>query len=157
MKDIHGISIDDGFKVRIWWRKGADTQEYYECDGRAVWSGEKFEFEIDDGRVFDEDYLKKVKACVEIKGPANSIKQKLIDAGYSDALVFENPSFSDSFVGVTHDGRAVYNYDQMIVDLMYEEGCSEEEAIDWIEYNTIRSIGYWGPKAPVVIHSIEEI
>lgn len=157
MKDIHGVSIDDGCKVSIWWRKGADTQKYYEYDCKAVLRDEKFEFETDDGNTFGEDYLKKVNACVEIKRPANSIKQKLIDAGYSDALVFENPSFSDSFVGVTHDGRAVYNYDQMIVDLMYEEGWSEEEAIDWIEYNTIRSIGYWGPKAPVVIHSIEEI
>lgn len=157
MKDIHGVSIDDGCKVHIWWRKGADTQEYYEYDCKAVLRDGKFEFETGDGNTFGEDYLKKVNACVEIKRPANSIKQKLIDAGYGDALVFENPSFSDSFVGVTHDGRAVYNYDQMIVDLMYEEGWSEEEAIDWIEYNTIRSIGYWGPKAPVVIHSIEEI
>lgn len=85
------------------------------------------------------------------------VKQYLVGAGYPDAIVFENPSFEDSFIGVTHDGRAVYDYEQMIFDLVDDEGMTEEEAADWISYNTIRSIPYWGPKAPVVVFPIKEI
>lgn len=85
------------------------------------------------------------------------VKQRLAEAGYPDAITFENPNFEDSFIGITHDGRAVYDYEQMIFDLVDDEGMTEEEAIDWISYNTLRSIPYWGEKAPVVVFPIKEI
>lgn len=84
-----------------------------------------------------------------------SVKERLANAGYEDALTFENPAFETAFIGVSHDGRAIYDYDLMVKDLVKNQGWSEEEAIDWIEYNTIRSIGYWGPKAPIVLRTIE--
>ena len=73
-----------------------------------------------------------------------------------DAIVFDNPSFDNSIVGVTTDGQAVYDYDKMVEELMNDEDISEEEAIDWIEYNTIRAIPYAGEMAPVIIHSFKE-
>lgn len=73
-----------------------------------------------------------------------------------DAIVFDNPSFDNSIVGVTTDGQAVYDYDKMVEELMNDEGCSEQEAIDWIEYNTIRAIPYAGEMAPIVIFTFKE-
>lgn len=32
--------------------------------------------------------------------------------------------------------------------------CSYEEATDWIEYNTIRSLPYVGDDAPIVVHPV---
>lgn len=84
------------------------------------------------------------------------VKQYLIDEGHGDALTFENPSFEDSFIGITHDGRAVYDYERMVEELV-TAGWSEEEAVDWISYNTLRSIPYWGEKAPVVVFPAKEI
>lgn len=79
------------------------------------------------------------------------IKRKCVEKGYDDAIVLENPSFCDSFVGFSNDGRVVYNYDQMIYDLMDDEDMTEEEAVDFISYNTLRAIPYMGPKAPIIV------
>ena len=73
-----------------------------------------------------------------------------------DAIVFDNPSFDNSIIGVTTDGQAVYDYEKMVAELMKDDDISEQEAIDWIEYNTIRSIPYAGEMAPVIIHSFKD-
>ncbi|MBQ0014692.1 MAG: hypothetical protein KBS82_05140 [Oscillospiraceae bacterium] len=59
-----------------------------------------------------------------------------------DTVVFDNPSFDNSIIGITTDGSAVYSYDNMVREYMDEYGCDEQQAIDWIEFNTIRSIPY---------------
>ena len=74
-----------------------------------------------------------------------------------DAILFDNMSYDDSIVGVTADGNVVYDYDKMIEELMRDEGWSYEEAIDWIEYNTIG--GRFPPKdicgqAPIIMYRI---
>lgn len=33
---------------------------------------------------------------------------------------------------------------------------TDEEAIEWIDYNTIRAIPYMGEKAPIVMYSLPE-
>jgi len=71
-----------------------------------------------------------------------------------DAIVFDNMSYDSSIVGVTTDGRVVYDYDKMVEELMSEEGWSYEDAAEWIDYNTIRSIPYTGPNGPIIMYSI---
>ena len=68
-----------------------------------------------------------------------------------DAIVFDNPSFDNSIIGTTLDGRAIYSMDMMIVEYMTDEDCSEDESIDWICYNTMRALPYFGAKAPLVV------
>ena len=72
-----------------------------------------------------------------------------------EAIVFDNPSFDNAIIGTDQDGRAVYAYDLMIEELMSDEGWSEEDAIEWIEYNTLRVIPYAGNMAPIVIYRLE--
>ena len=43
----------------------------------------------------------------------------------------------------------------MIDWLMNKESLSEEEAIEWINYNTIRALPYMGDKAPIIMYPIE--
>ena len=57
--------------------------------------------------------------------------------------------------GATHDGRIVYDYDKMVEYLMNNDGWSDIEAIEWIEYNVIRSIPYMGSDAPIVMYPLE--
>ena len=71
-----------------------------------------------------------------------------------EAIVFDNMSYDNSIVGVTTDGRVVYDYDKMIEELMQDEEWSYEDAVEWIEYNTIRSLPYGGPDAPIIMYSI---
>ena len=73
-----------------------------------------------------------------------------------DTIVFDNPSFDNSIIGVTTDGQAVYDYNKMVEELMRDDDISEQEAIDWIEYNTIRAIPYAGEMAPIVMFVFKE-
>lgn len=69
-----------------------------------------------------------------------------------DALRFENPSFDNSIVAVDYDGRLIYDYDLMVEELMSRDDISGEEAVDFISYNTLRSLDYiTDKKKPIVI------
>ena len=72
-----------------------------------------------------------------------------------DTIVFDNPSFDNAIIGITTNGQAVYDYDKMVDELMKDDGISEQDAIDWIEYNTLRAIPYAGEMAPVVIFTFK--
>lgn len=83
-------------------------------------------------------------------------KEKLVAAGYEDVLVFENYSYDDALIGVTEDNRAVYDFDKMVRWLVETEGFTYDDAVEWIEYNTIRALGYMGPNAPIIMYSIAD-
>ena len=57
---------------------------------------------------------------------------------------------------MSDDGRAVYDYAKMIESLMEDEDLSEEESIDFVNYNTIRAIPYMGEKAPIILYPFRE-
>lgn len=81
--------------------------------------------------------------------------EKILAAGYEDVVIFENYSYDDALIGVTEDGRAVYDFDRMVRWLMQTEGMTNLEAIEWIEYNTISALAYAGPEAPIIMYPIE--
>ncbi len=70
-----------------------------------------------------------------------------------DSIVLDDYSYDNSIIGITLDGRIIYDYDLMVEELMQDDDCSMEEAIDWIEYNTLRAIPYMGDKAPIIVNS----
>ena len=80
-----------------------------------------------------------------------TVTERLLAAGYEDVIVFENHSYDDALVGVTEDGRAIYDFDKMIDWLVEKEGFTVSQAVEWIDYNTIRSLAYAGPGAPVIM------
>ena len=82
------------------------------------------------------------------------MRELLCDMGYEESIVFDNPSYDDAIVGVTTDGNVVYDFNLMVDSLMNHEGMNESDAIEFIEYNTIRAIPYAGEFAPVVMYSI---
>lgn len=74
----------------------------------------------------------------------DEVKDYLCERGYEEALVFENPGFPEAFIGVSEDGRAVYDFEKMCESLMDEDGMEYIDAVEFIEYNTIRAIPYMG-------------
>ena len=54
--------------------------------------------------------------------------EKLLAAGYEDVVIFENYSYDDALIGVTEDGRAVYDFDRMVTWLVETEAFTPEEA-----------------------------
>lgn len=69
--------------------------------------------------------------------------------------LFENPRYPNSIIGLTVDDRAIYDMEQMIVDLMKEDKISYIDALEFIEYNTIRALPYMGEDAPIILYTKE--
>ena len=83
-----------------------------------------------------------------------SAEQVLLENGYEDVVIFQNFSYDDALIGVSEDGRAIYDYDIMREWLVQTEGFTEEEAVEWIDYNTIRALPYIGPDAPIIMYRL---
>lgn len=67
------------------------------------------------------------------------------------SLLFENPSYKRALMGVTTDGRAVYDYALMIDELVEQDSMNYEEAVEFIDYNTIGSLPSEESKYPIII------
>ena len=83
-------------------------------------------------------------------------KDILMDQGFENFLIFENPDYDSAIIGITENNQVVYNYEKMIEHLMQEDDMDYEEAVDFISYNTIRSLPYAGAGAPIIMYSIGE-
>jgi len=76
------------------------------------------------------------------------VKDYLVEMGHEDTIVYTNPSYSEAFVGVTSDGIAIYDYEGM-VECLIQDGMSEEDAVEWIDYNCV---GCRGEGLPMIIN-----
>lgn len=82
-------------------------------------------------------------------------EEKLMDCGFEGVKYLTNYSYDDALIGVSNDGRAIYDYNKMIDWLMNKEGWSDNEAIEWIEFNTVRELPYMGEGAPIIMYGFE--
>lgn len=85
----------------------------------------------------------------------NDVKELIADYEYEDVIIFSNPDYASAFIGISEDNRAVYDYNKMIEFLMNNDGMTDIEAVDFIEYNTIRSLPYF-ENAPIIVHKLVE-
>ena len=76
----------------------------------------------------------------------------LLDLGYDDVIIFDNPSYEGALVGISWDNQAIYDYDLMVESLM-KEGMTAEEATDFISYN---SSYRQGNEYPIIMNSIKD-
>ena len=81
------------------------------------------------------------------------VERILLEKGYEGTMFLTGYSYDNALVGVTTDRRAVYDYDLMVQWLVEEEGFEDDiEAMEWIDYNTIRAVPYFGSTAPVIFY-----
>lgn len=92
------------------------------------------------------------KDCWKSKTP--TAEERLLDAGYEDVIIFKDYSYDDALIGVSDDNRAIYDYEKMIEWLMQEEGWTDNEAVEWIEVNTLRALPYFGAEAPIIMYPL---
>ena len=79
--------------------------------------------------------------------------EHIANLGYEDVVYFQG--YETAFIGMTvieDIPRAVYSYDKMIESLMLEDGMDYADAVEWIDFNTIRALPYWGAHAPIVMY-----
>lgn len=69
----------------------------------------------------------------------------------NDVIVFDNPSFDRSIIGISHDDRVIYEWDKMVEELMADEGMSWVDSEEFISYNTARALPYIGNNSPIIL------
>lgn len=89
-----------------------------------------------------------------IKTPRRDLLNEL---GLEESIVFENPDYDSAIIGYdANDNRVIYDYESMAEHLMNVDGMTYEEAIEFIEYNTLRAIPYAGSNPPIVLQRIDD-
>ena len=86
----------------------------------------------------------------------DTLKEKLEELGYEGTIILENPSYSTAIAGISPNGNLIYNYDLMIEYLIEHDNMTYEDAVEFIDYNTIRAIEYMGEFKPIIMTSIED-
>ena len=84
-----------------------------------------------------------------------TLRELLAGRDCEDTTFFTNPDYATAIMGLSDDDRVIYSYDDMVKYLMDMDGMEYDEAMEFIDYNTIRTIPYTGEKAPIICYSIE--
>lgn len=58
------------------------------------------------------------------------------------AVLFDNPAFDNSIIGISTSGNIIYDLELMIEELANDDNITYEDAADFICYNTIRALPY---------------
>ena len=84
------------------------------------------------------------------------LKEILTEMGYEDTILFENPSYCDAVIGISDTGQLCYSHEKMIQHLIKEDGMTEEDAMEFIDYNTARALPYCNPSSnrPIIIYDL---
>lgn len=85
----------------------------------------------------------------------DDVKQLIKDYEYEDIVIFSNPSYASAFLGISEDNRAIYDYNEMIKFLCKNDKINELDAIEFIEFNTLRALPYY-ENSPIVLHKITD-
>lgn len=83
------------------------------------------------------------------------LKDLLNELEYTDTVVLENPSYLNAIIGITDEGALCYSYEKMIECLMEEDKMEQEDAMEFINYNTIRALPYASSMGvrPIVVYN----
>ena len=83
------------------------------------------------------------------------LKDFLNELEYTDTVVLENPSYLNAIIGITDEGALCYSYEKMIECLIEEDKMEQEDAMEFINYNTIRALPYASSMGvrPIVVYN----
>ena len=64
----------------------------------------------------------------------------------------DREAFYPAIIGLAKDkSHIAYSYEKLTRCFMNKEGWDWDEAMEWIDYNVIRTLPYYGSKAPVIL------
>lgn len=85
-----------------------------------------------------------------------NVRDLINEMGFEDAVVFENPNYDSAIIGYDMvENRVVYDFNLMVQHLMDTDGMEYDEAVEFIEYNTIRATPYAGAMAPIIVYNLK--
>lgn len=79
-------------------------------------------------------------------------------AQLEDNMIVLDPEWMDeAMIGTTPAGQVVYDYDLLVMVLRQHDGMTWEEAVDYVNYNTVRSLAYLDPELrPVIVQVFQD-
>ena len=84
----------------------------------------------------------------------NNELRDFISEEHEEAVIFNVPNYDNAIVGISEDGRVIYDYELMIKELTNDTALTEDEAIQFLDYNTIRTLPYIEEKVrPIILYS----
>ena len=93
---------------------------------------------------------------IDSKRTIDSLKDWLCDRDYEETVVLENPDYLSAIVGVSDDGRLIYDYEKMVEHLMVTDGMDYDEACEFIDFNTIKCLSCLSGKRPIIMNKIDD-
>lgn len=82
-------------------------------------------------------------------------EERCLAAGAEGVVLFAGDSYDTALVGITEDGRAVYDFYKMVAWLAEAQEVTPEEAMDWICYNTICDLANAGSNGLIIMYPID--
>lgn len=73
-----------------------------------------------------------------------------------EAVLFDNPSFDNSIIGLTNTGSIIYDMDKMVAELSEESNMTPSESLEFINYNTLRILHYINKYKPIILEISRE-
>lgn len=72
-----------------------------------------------------------------------------------EIILFDNYDYATAFIGITNDNRAIYSYELMLEYLIAKCDMDLYDAIEWLDYNTIRVLEYTSiSNKPLILYDI---
>lgn len=90
---------------------------------------------------------------------SESLIDKLIDYEFvsEGATYFANKEFEDAIIGVTDDGRFVYDFWKMVESTMKDSDCDADEAFDYVSSGVANFVPAMGGKYPVIFYGLDDL
>lgn len=70
-----------------------------------------------------------------------------------DITILTSPSYDKSIIGISSNGRLVYDRQKMIKELMKDDNIEEEEALEFFDYNTMGALNNL-PNPPIIVENL---
>lgn len=83
------------------------------------------------------------------------LKEYLTEQCFTDTVVLEGPSYISAVIGISTEGRLIYSRDLMVRYLCKQQGMTELDAEEFIDFNTVGALPNMGEKAPIIMEGFE--
>lgn len=95
---------------------------------------------------------------MDINTTDKEIEEYIEENGFNLSVYFTNPNYASAIIGISTEGNVVYSYERMIDYLMKTDDMTYEDAVDWIDYDVVRSIPYIQKMGtmPIIIYEVME-
>ena len=82
------------------------------------------------------------------------LKEYLTQQCFTDTVVLEGPDYISAVVGISTDGQLIYSRTLMVKHLCEQDRMTEQEATEFIDFNTVGALPNMGEKAPIIMEEL---